>query len=183
MIWIKGKKVSLRSLTKTDANEMYSNLKNEIYFRVTGIPTYKNLKQGYQYIRRSHAARKKGTDQIFAVVDTKTGIFYGMLGLHQLKTNHQNGEIGYWVAKNYWGQGIATAAVELALKFAFVSLKLHRVYANVFPYNQASMAVLKRNGFKREGILREHFKLRNQYLDNIVFGILKKEFLAQQKGP
>ena len=65
-----------------------------------------------------------------------------------------NGEIGYWIGEKYWGKGIATKAIELITDYAFKVLKLKIIYAGIFGFNKASMAVLEKNGYAKEAILK-----------------------------
>ena len=64
-------------------------------------------------------------------------------------------ELGYWVGENFWGQGIATAAVKKICTFGFEELGLVRIFAIVSEKNFASMRVLEKCGFEREGRLRK----------------------------
>lgn len=64
-------------------------------------------------------------------------------------------EIGYWLGEQYWGRGIMTSAVQEAVKYAFETLPVMRIYAGVFEYNIPSMKVLEKAGFKKEAILRK----------------------------
>jgi RimJ/RimL family protein N-acetyltransferase len=181
MILIRGKRIYLRALRKPDAETIYKNLKKETYNQLGGIPKYASLEQAYPYIAKTHKSRRKGTDQVMAIVDNQSDQLIGMIGLHGLKNPHKHAEMGYWIAIDSWGRGIATDAVYLALRFAFKGLKLKRTYAHVFPFNYASMRVLEKNGFTREGILRKHFKLRNRYVDCVVFGMLREEMSRVRK--
>ncbi|GAG41967.1 unnamed protein product, partial [marine sediment metagenome] len=60
-----------------------------------------------------------------------------------------------------------------ATKFGFEKIKLRRIYACVFPFNKASMKVLKKNGYKLEGVLRKEIKKGNKLLDNYLFAKVK----------
>lgn len=81
------------------------------------------------------------------------GNFSGVIGLIlQKDVYRKSAEIGYWIGEPFWGKGIATKAIELIVKYAFEELKLIRVYAGVFEYNTASMKVLEKNGFQKEGV-------------------------------
>ena len=66
----------------------------------------------------------------------------------------KSAEIGYWIGEPFWGNGIATKAVELITEYGFNKLALNRVYAGVFEYNITSMKVLEKNGYKKEGIFK-----------------------------
>jgi RimJ/RimL family protein N-acetyltransferase len=69
-------------------------------------------------------------------------------------------EIGYWIGEPYWGKGIAGRAVALITANGFGELNLVRIYAGVFDFNIASMKVLEKNGFQKEGIFR-HAVIKN----------------------
>ncbi|QGQ93825.1 N-acetyltransferase [Paenibacillus psychroresistens] len=64
--------------------------------------------------------------------------------------------IGYELSREYWNQGIMSEAVQAAIAFAFDELGNHRVCAEVFPENTASLRILKRLGFQEEGLLKKH---------------------------
>lgn len=79
--------------------------------------------------------------------------------------DHRKGEIGYALNAKYWGKGIATEAVKMAVSCAFKELKcLSRVEGLVIAENKASQKVLEKAGFVKEGLLREHLLLRRAWL-------------------
>ncbi|HEK4844536.1 TPA: GNAT family N-acetyltransferase, partial [Clostridioides difficile] len=63
---------------------------------------------------------------------------------------NKNAELGYWLARNYWGKGIATNAVKEICKIAFEKYNLNKIHANVYSYNRESSKVLEKCGFKIE---------------------------------
>ena len=66
-----------------------------------------------------------------------------------------------WViilGEKFTGKGFMTEAISLILKFAFEDLKLHRIEANIQPHNLASIAVVKKNGFSKEGFSPKYLK-------------------------
>src|SRR5271168_3645566 len=67
----------------------------------------------------------------------------------------QNGTLGYWMGAPHAGKGRMTRAVAATVDFAFSKLRLHRVEAACIPENVPSIALLQRNGFRREGYARE----------------------------
>jgi RimJ/RimL family protein N-acetyltransferase len=76
-----------------------------------------------------------------------------------------NAEIGCWLWKNFWGQGLAQEAIELMLNFAFKDLKLKRIWAKVVHLNKRSQILLRRTGFKYEGRLRKiHLEMGNGWM-------------------
>jgi RimJ/RimL family protein N-acetyltransferase len=63
-------------------------------------------------------------------------------------------EMGYWLGEPFWGRGLTTRAVTAASDWAFDNYKIVRIFAMVFAHNLASLRVLEKSGFQREGILR-----------------------------
>ncbi len=102
------------------------------------------------------------------------GEFAGMIGLHLQKDVYRlSAELGYWLAEPFWGRGIATKAVNLMLEHGFATLQLNRIYAGVFEHNLASMRVLEKCGFEKEGISRQAVIKNNIVLDEHRFAILR----------
>lgn len=85
-------------------------------------------------------------------------------------------ELGYWLAKPYWGQGLMTAAVRAFCRYAFDTLALHKLEAKVFDPNTASWRVLEKCGFKLEGYIREHAFRHGVFLDDREYGLLRSEW-------
>ncbi|MEU7763992.1 GNAT family protein [Nocardia sp. NPDC049190] len=83
--------------------------------------------------------------------------------------------IGYWVAKDLSGQGVATAALALGLDHCFESVGLHRVEATVRPENLASQAVLRNVGFREEGLLRRYLDVDGAWRDHLLVGLTVEE--------
>jgi RimJ/RimL family protein N-acetyltransferase len=78
-------------------------------------------------------------------------------------------EMGYWLGEPFWGRGIATRAVRASSEWAFDSYKVIRVFATVFAHNTASIRVLEKSGFAREGILRRSAIKNGEILDQIMY--------------
>jgi RimJ/RimL family protein N-acetyltransferase len=82
-----------------------------------------------------------------------SGALIGAVGLN-LTRAHRRAELGYWIAKSRWGQGIATEASQAVLRYGFDALGLHRIDAHHFVENPASGAVMRKLGMQYEGRLR-----------------------------
>lgn len=100
------------------------------------------------------------------------GKLVGDLMLLEVKEGHM-AEVAYWVAKPYWGQGIATEAIRLFTDFAFKEYNLIRIYAYVRLENIASMAILRANGFEQEGRLRKTFDWNGEFFDEEIYAKMR----------
>ncbi len=85
----------------------------------------------------------------------------------------ERAEIGYWLAKPIWGQGIMTQVVRRLCSFAFEQYNLHRIDARVFATNLRSTGVLRNAGFELEGRLRNYRMLNGIPIDDLIFGLLR----------
>ena len=97
----------------------------------------------------------------------------GGVGLFDI-TEGTRAEIGYWLAKPYWGQGIMTKVVRRLCSFAFDQYGLNRIQARAFATNPQSASVLQKAGFKLEGTLRCFFTRDGQPVDDLIFGLVKE---------
>src|SRR4051794_27563576 len=82
-------------------------------------------------------------------------------------------EVGYWLAKPFWGRGIMTAVVQRVCLHAFEEFGLAKITAHVFSHNPASARVLEKCGFVQEGLLRKHFLKDGKFIDARLFALLK----------
>ena len=78
----------------------------------------------------------------------------------------QSAFLGYWIGARYARQGYMTEALQLALRHAFRVLRLHRVEANIMPANRASIALVRRAGFQREGYSTRYLKIAGRWADH-----------------
>ena len=74
--------------------------------------------------------------------------------------------LGYKLDKDYLNRGLMTAAVGLVTDYAFSQLQLHRIEANVMPWNQASLRVVEKNGYQPEGLAREYLYINGRWEDH-----------------
>jgi RimJ/RimL family protein N-acetyltransferase len=82
-------------------------------------------------------------------------------------------EIGYWLARPFWGQGIVTAVVKQVCQFAFEEFGLVKITAHVFAHNPASARVLEKCSFQEEGFLRKHYEKDGTFIDARLFSLLR----------
>jgi [ribosomal protein S5]-alanine N-acetyltransferase len=92
-----------------------------------------------------------------------------------LRGAHQGAFLGYWVDARYLRQGYATEIIARTLGFAFGELGLHRVQAAIMPENKASLAVIRRLGFREEGFAKSYLEIAGSWRDHLLFAKLADE--------
>ena len=87
--------------------------------------------------------------------------------------------VGYWIGKPFVRQGYTSEALNGMLQHAYDNLGLNRVEAACMPTNRASISVLERAGFRREGLARRHLRINGVFEDHLLFARLNDDADAQ----
>lgn len=85
-------------------------------------------------------------------------------------------EIGYMLSEAHQGRGLGTRAVALLIDKLLRETDLHRIYAMICPENTASIRLVERLGFVREGMMREHYLIQGRRVDEVIYGLLRREW-------
>jgi aminoglycoside 6'-N-acetyltransferase len=113
----------------------------------------------------------------FAIELKATEAHIGDCFLKLLDYDARQAEIGYTLARAYWGQGYATEAVTAVLDYVFFTLGLHRVIATTDCIIAASIALFEQIGMRREGHFLENIWFKGKWGDEYLYAILKDEWL------
>jgi [ribosomal protein S5]-alanine N-acetyltransferase len=171
--------VYLSGIRETDAPALLEHLHSkDVYNTTLNVPhPYLEADADWWIHKRIANTRDLGKEVTFAIRDDAAKLI-GVVGADslQLGSTHQ-AEIGYWLAKAHWRQGIMTDAVKAYVGYAFGELKLLRLTAHVFAFNAASARLLEKNGFRLEGHLRKHFRKDGALQDALYYGLLKEDLL------
>jgi ribosomal-protein-alanine N-acetyltransferase len=110
------------------------------------------------------------------------GIIVAAINLnHIILGNLKSAFLGYYIGAPFARQGYMTEALQLVLRFAFRSLKLNRIEANIQPRNLASQRLVQRAGFVREGFSRRYLKVCGKWRDHERWAILAEDWRCQQR--
>lgn len=99
-----------------------------------------------------------------------------------VRGSFQNAYLGYWVGAPFARRGYMREGMQLALRFAFNELRLHRVEANIQPANKSSLALAKKAGFRREGFSPRYLKIGGRWRDHERWAILSDHQRMGHKG-
>ncbi|MBD2699154.1 GNAT family N-acetyltransferase [Spirosoma sp. BT702] len=88
-------------------------------------------------------------------------------------------EIWYWLGEAFWGRGIVSAALRTITEYAFTEFSLTRLYAKPMAHNVASIKVLEKVGFQREGLLRWSVVKDGVMMDTFMYSYLSSDWLAE----
>ena len=108
------------------------------------------------------------------------GQVIGTATLYDVSVEHHRAGIGFALRRSAWGQGLATEVLDTLIGFGFQALDLQRLEADVDPENHRSLATLERQGFRREGYLRERWHHMGEIRDTVFLGLLRREWAPRR---
>ncbi|MDX1828669.1 MAG: GNAT family protein [Lutibacter sp.] len=163
-----------RNRTRELIREMltYSKEEQMLFF---GFSTNNQLE--YKLKRIQEGLSKENVDyQIFDLIEKKNKTVIGSCGFHKWNKEHSRSEIGYEIHKEYQNQGYMSEAIKEVINYGFKKMNLNRIEALIDPTNENSIRIVEKNGFKREGILRGHYKNGNEFEDSIMYALIKSDY-------
>lgn len=120
--------------------------------------------------------RREGVGFSFLIFSAgETQLLGGITLSHIRRRAVQSGTLGYWMGEPHAGRGHMTQAVKLLAEFAFRDLLLERLEAACLPENAASIRVLEKAGFRREGYARAYLSIAGRRRDHLLFGLVKTD--------
>jgi [ribosomal protein S5]-alanine N-acetyltransferase len=177
---IPGDGVTLRTPQMTDYAEWSAVREKSRDFLVPWEPTWPgdDLTRGAFRRRIRRYAEDLRSDQgyAFVILRSSDGALVGGLTLANIRRGvAQAASLGYWMGQPFIRHGYMTAAVGAVIPFAFTTLRLHRLEAACIPTNAASIRLLEKTGFVREGYAREYLCINGIWQDHLLFARLQEE--------
>jgi [ribosomal protein S5]-alanine N-acetyltransferase len=168
-----GNGIQLTEFRRTDKNALIEYLSDrEVYERTLRIPHPYSAADADRWLDFVDTAPNKVGIQW--AIRNEAGKLIGGIGLEGFRANQPHRvEIGYWLAKSFWGRGIMTAAVKAVCQIAFEKLDLVKITAHVFSFNDASARVLEKNGFAQEGFCPKHYIKDGAFIDVRLHGLVR----------
>jgi len=181
---LRGKGIVLRPLRKSDGDGLYRHIRDPKIARwLLNLPQPYRRKDMDEFLKRVAKSAKSGQRHLFAIRRFESDEPIGVVGLHRHPGEMPGAEIGYWLARAHWGQGIMTQAVKLVIAYGFDVLKLHRLSVGHLEPNDASCRVIEKCWFRREGIARESlfrrgppFGRAGKWVNIVNYGLLEPEY-------
>lgn len=168
--FLHGDRLTLRTVEREDI-EFIQRARNDPETRDFSGFRKPNNREQVERFYEEYVAADNGDTNLLICLDNEP---IGGMALFEVEADH--GQVAYWLVPDEHGEGYATEAVSLLLDHAFRTRGLHRVYARVFEFNDASQGLLEKLGFTQEGRLREHTFCRGSHQDVLHYGLLAREW-------
>ncbi len=169
---LKTSRLVLRQMLPSDAEALFQFRSDPQVMRYFGRPLMQEVAEAEKFVTDIQAMfdKNEGVQWVISLPDDPKMI--GSITIWKIdKTNHR-GEIGYFLSPEHWGTGLMAEAMNAMLAYAFETLRLHSLEANVNPDNAASIKLLERNGFVREAYFRENFYFEGKFEDSAIYSLI-----------
>ncbi|WP_371806340.1 GNAT family N-acetyltransferase [Candidatus Lokiarchaeum ossiferum] len=175
--FINGDRIELHPL-KVEHAEIYVDWYNDLEIRrlsrMIKPTTIGRMQKAIENVNSSDSRIKF---EIWHKVDQKP---IGDIGLSDIEYHDRNAEYGVIIGeKEYWGQGYATEAIKLILKFAFEEVNLHKIFAGISAWNIGSEKSAVKAGMHLEATRKEDWYIDGEYVDTNIFAIFKRDWKKQ----
>jgi [ribosomal protein S5]-alanine N-acetyltransferase len=147
----------------------------EIADTTLAIPHPYELDHAHAWIGQQRREAARGRAINFAIRIRADGALIGSVGLRDIDREHLQAELGFWIGREWWGNGYAREAATAVIAFGFDTLGLNRICAHHMERNPAAGRVLQAAGMQREGLLRQRVRKWGAYEDVVLYAILRDD--------
>ena len=173
---IKTPRLVLRWISEDDVDSLYEIFCDPQVMRYWSNTPLPDREDAAAMQREIAAGNLNDTHWKWGLAIRDSNKLIGTCTLFNLNLDNGRAEIGYAMARAYWGKGYMNEALTAFVKHAFEVVQLRRLEADVDPRNTASIRTLERLGFQREGHLRERWHVGGELQDALFYGLLKREW-------
>ncbi len=165
----------LRRIALSDAEAMFAMLSDAESMKYWSSPPVSDVSDVLEVLQQDIQSDARGDSICWAVTLKGEDEMIGKCILFQFSPANRRAEIGFILNRDYWRRGLMHQALQAVIHFAFTTLGLHRLEADVDPDNAGSLGILEKLGFEREGLFRERWLLNGAWVDSVMLGLLNRE--------
>jgi [ribosomal protein S5]-alanine N-acetyltransferase len=175
-IKIETSRLTIRLVEESDLPSLFVVNADDAVTRYLPYGSWKSVADGEAWFSRAAARLAAGEAGQFVIVHRESRRVVGTCLLFRFEESSARAEVGYVLAREYWGAGYMLEAMKAFVAFAFEQLGMQRLEAEIDPRNVSSAKLLERLGFVREGLLRQRWAMKGEVTDSGFYGLLHKEW-------
>lgn len=176
---LETERLILRRVTSSDARSLLKYLSDADVMKYVGLEPFKSIEDALNEIAWYEKIFEEKSGMRWGITLKEKNEVIGSCGFLNYVAKHNRSEIGIELSKDYWGNGLACEAFKAVIQYGFDALKLHRIEALIEPENKPSQKLAEKQGFLREGLLRQYEYACGKYDDLYMYSLLKQEFFNE----
>lgn len=182
-IWI-GERVRLRGVEPEDWEQFHGFDQDSASVRSADMLHPPRSEAGTREWAEESATKKVSGDEFGLAIENLDGDLVGHLSTSNADPRAGRFSYGIAIGRAFHRRGYASDAAVLLMRYMFGERRYHKVEADIYAYNEASLALHERLGFQREGVLRDHEFFAGRYVNVVIMGMTADEFAARHRfGP
>ena len=171
----------LRRPRRGDAADIFEYSSDPEVSRYVLWDPHRSLADAQYFVRELRRRIRLGWPSSWVVVLRQTGKVIGTIGYVCWSSDHGYAELGYSFSRRYWNRGYATQALGAVVDVSFRRLPFNRLEAQHDVRNPASGRVMEKCGLRREGILRGRVRNKGEYVNVVLYAILREDWQKAQR--
>jgi len=175
-IKIETNRLTIRLVEESDLPSLFAVNADDAVTRYLPYESWKSAADGEAWFSRAAARLAAGEAGQFVIVHRESRRVVGTCLLFRFEQSSARAEVGYVLAREYWGAGYMLEAMKAFVVFAFEQLGMRRLEAEIDPRNVSSARLLERLGFVREGLLRQRWAMKGEVADSGFYGLLHEDW-------
>ena len=174
--FIETKRLRLKRFSPEDLNHIFKKFSKDEIIKILNLRTEVEFIKEEKRFLNGYSCYNKSF-MLFLLIDKATDTVIGRGGLHNWNAEHHRAELGYEMEDELFKKkGLMTEAVGAFIEYGFEKMNLNRIEAMVGAENIPSLKIIEKYNFKKEGVLRQHYKILNSFEDSVVFSLLHAEY-------
>ncbi|KZN41495.1 GNAT family N-acetyltransferase [Pseudoalteromonas luteoviolacea] len=169
---IETERLTLRVIAEGDARDLFDIFSDHEVMKYWNTAPWSSIDEARSFITSSTETMNNNTDVTLGIYLKNTEQLLGKIMLFNYQKESRRAEIGFGVSRKFWGQGIIFEAGNALITYAFNTLHLRRIEAEIDPDNISSGKALERLGFIKEGHLKQRWEINGVVSDSAIYGLL-----------
>ncbi len=171
-------RLQFRQLVSDDTKEIFRLRSDERVNRFLTRNQYNTLEEAGAFINKINRGVHNNEWIYWAIAFKNDNKLIGTICLWNIQPENHRAEIGYELNPDYWGKGIMKEAMPKIIEYGFDIMKLHSIEADLDPGNSQSVMLLEKNGFIKEGHLRESTFFEGRFSDRAVYSLINDKSVS-----
>ena len=182
-IQINSDRLLLRPIQMEDADSVFQYRSDDFVNQYQGWRP-KTIGDVHDFIANkvSSEINRQGTWFQFVIIVKDDNELIGDIGVHFLESDAFQVEIGCTLSRKYHGKGFAFEAVKATINYIFDELGKRRIVASIDSRNRPSIRLIERLGFCKKGLIKENSELNSEWVDDLVYAMLKDEWMSKKSN-
>jgi len=169
-------RLTIRQLTDADTPALFAIFSHPEVMRYWSSPPWTSLSQAEERLTRVQEGYRSRSGYQWGIERKEDRALLGTCSIFDIHEASRRAEIGYALGRPHWGQGYMQEALTGLVDYAFTTLNLNRLEADIDPRNAASAKTLERLGFQKEGFLPERWIVGDEVSDTWLYGLLRRNW-------